>query len=203
MKKTTFQPTLEGSTLESRVVLSHGIRPASVIFVPQPVFVPRPVFVPTPVAFVPAIPINTNIPYVVAPAGVSQAAINLTTLRVTQILNGGNGHGPGLFQSIAIFARNHNVNQLTNNLSRQAAQVPYGRQFLLSLWLNDAETAINSGQGVSAADNADFTDLSNYVQGNEGTNLNYLESVGYPFNSLPNVTPNGFVQPFNNVIVFF
>jgi hypothetical protein len=180
VRKTAFQPTLEESPLERRVVLSHTILPSFSFFKP-------------------VIPIDTAIPFVVAPVGISQASVNLTTLRVTQVLFGGSGHGPGLFQTVAIFARTHNTNQLNANLFRQAAQIPYGWQKLLPIWESDITSAISSGAGVFVAQQVAFNDLRNYVAGNEGVTLNYLETVDDFINSLPGVLPNGFVRGSNNV----
>ena len=136
MRRRAFIPAVEGNTLEDRVVLST----VGII--------------------------DSSIPFVVAPPGVRQNAINFTSNTFHQILDGGGGH-QGLKQILEKFRRNGNESQLDASLTKLAGLVPYGRTDLLPTWENDV--AARDFQSVQ-------TDLITYINDGVGTSFNVLKS---------------------------
>lgn len=170
-RKSTFTPSVDG--LEKREVLSTA--PTSIAHValanPQAAFTHFPVF------------INTTIPYVVAPPGVHQFAINFTSNTFHQIIN-------GLNSAAQDFAKFGSTIHLRTNLVNLAHRVPYGSQ-LLATWANDlanfglvvnplggaATAPINAnGATIRAALVQLETDLVNYIGSNVGGSFNVLKS---------------------------
>ena len=159
MRKQQFSPTVEGSALEPRVALTLGGARAAL--------------------FRALAPANNGIQFVVAPQGVSQSAINFTTLRASQILHG-NGNGPGIYRSFQNFNRTGNVAQLNANLSNLAVQIPYGRQELLPLWQDDISGLSSQVRDKGhVAQKFVLQDYVGYLKDGIGTTFNYLKSNGH------------------------
>jgi hypothetical protein len=95
----------------------------------------------------------SQIPFVTAPAGVAQNAINFTSARFHTIVQ-------GLNKAVNTFVNTGNVNPL----SKLAIQVPFGVQDLLPTWEDDTT-------GAEAQ-----SDLVNYLDANVGETLNVLQS---------------------------
>lgn len=114
------------------------------------------------------VPISTTIPFVTAPTGVPQNAINFTSYRFNIVSNGLVG---------AFSSGTPNTTQLTN----LAHQVPFGVSGgLLATWEGDTSAAQAQ------------TDLVTYLNANIGNTLNVLKSQGnLPTDSL--LTYNGVV----------
>jgi hypothetical protein len=136
MRMRAFIPAVEGNELEDRVALST------------------------------AAVINTSIPFVFAPAGVRQNAINFTSNTFHQILDGGGGNN-GLKQIFQTFSRNRNESQLDASLTKLSQRVPYGRTDLLPTW--QADVAAGNFRSVQ-------NDLITYLNDGVGTSFNVLKS---------------------------
>lgn len=162
MNRKAFVPTINDTTLESRLALTGVTRTALVHTLGAPT--------------------DPSIPFVFAPPGVSQNAINFTTLRASQVLHGFNVRGgsglgrsgfvPGIYRAFSIFNRDGNTTRLNVNLSILAVQIPFGRQELLPLWQDDVTTSLSSGEAQQRV----LQDYTSYLQDNVGVTFNYLIS---------------------------
>ena len=151
--------------------------------------------------------IHVDIPFVIAPAGVNQFAINFTSNTFHGVWNSLNADARNL-------ARTGNLTLAETQLTALSTRIPYGEQVLLPIWQADVNNAIGTTTPtpatVKAALNAVEADLISYLNDNEGSAFNVQKSgVGWStdglltFNSkvghgvasgqeaFPGVTPTG------------
>lgn len=155
-RKTSFAPTLDG--LERREVLSAA--PTSLISAARVAAQAVPV----------AGYIDYSIPYVIAPLGVRQNAINFTSNTFHQIIN-------GLDTAAKNFARTGSYVHLTNALSALSYRVPYGHDNLLPVWLDTVNNAAGApGATIGGTLTALKGNLIDYVNTGVGFGFNVLKS---------------------------
>jgi hypothetical protein len=118
---------------------------------------------------VPSTVVNYSIPFVFAPAGVRQSAINFTSITFHQVWE-------GLNMVVRNFVRSGNVITADAQLQAISGRVPYGRQALLNTWLSD----LHSAGRTASAKTVLHQDLLSFVDNNEGSAFNVLKGVvGY------------------------
>ena len=118
---------------------------------------------------VPSTVVNYSIPFVFAPAGVRQSAINFSSITFHQVWD-------KLNTVARNFVRSGNVITADAQLQAISGLVPYGRRGLLNTWLSD----LNSAGRTASANTLLHQDLISYVDNNEGSAFNVLKSmVGY------------------------
>ena len=110
--------------------------------------------------------VSFSIPFVVAPGGTRQSAINFTSSTFHQVWN-------SLNTVARNFARTGNVTNADAQLQTISKSVPFGSQVLLDTWVSDLNSA---GTGASAG-NVLHQDLVNFIDTNEGIAFNVLKSV--------------------------
>jgi hypothetical protein len=150
-KSRTFVPQVDGAKLEDRVVLSTA---AASIHA--------------------AVFINPTIPFVIAPVGVAQNAINFTSNTYHNVI--------GSLQTIANnYAVTGNLTAAANALSIVSYRMPYGHAELLPVWLNDLNALRLAGTATPAnAARVVFNDLHAYLANGVGKSFNILKSdVGW------------------------
>lgn len=106
-----------------------------------------------------------RIPFVFAPPGVWQNAINFTSDRFHTVLG-------QLDTAAKNFAKYPNVYHLNNALTQIAGQVPYGRQNLLPVW----QDTVNNSTWIGSALHEMKGELIQYLNSNVGINFNVLKS---------------------------
>jgi hypothetical protein len=109
--------------------------------------------------------IDSTIPFVIAPTGVWQNAINFTSNTYHNLIN-------GLNSAAKSFARTGDVTALGNALTALSNKVPYGQLNLLPVWQADVENGTTIGgtlQQIKA-------DLLSYLNEGLGTDWNVLKS---------------------------
>jgi hypothetical protein len=113
--------------------------------------------------------VNYSIPFVFAPAGVRQSAINFTSSTFNQVWD-------RLNTVVRNFVRSGNMITADAQLQAISGRVPYGRKVLLNTWLSD----LNSAGRTASANTVLHQDLISYVDNNEGSAFNVLKGVvGY------------------------
>jgi hypothetical protein len=127
--------------------------------------------------------IDFSIPYVIAPPGVHQNAINFTSNKFHQILN-------GLDSAAKLFARYGSAIHLELNLEALAHQVPYGRAHLLPIWGNTVAANANGSASIGDVLHQLKFDLISYCNDNVGVHFNVLKSAGF-WSSDGHLTYNG------------
>ena len=108
--------------------------------------------------------VDFRIPFVVAPGGTRQSAINFTSSTFHQVWNSLNAVARN-------FARTGNVINADAQLQAISRRVPYGSQVLLNTWESDLSA------DPTATATALHQDLVNFIDTNEGTAFNVLKSV--------------------------
>jgi hypothetical protein len=116
--------------------------------------------------------IHFSIPFVFAPTGVSQSAINFTSSAFHQVWT-------SLNADASKFARTGNLTNFETQVQALAGRVPYGPQVLLNTWVGDLSNATPATAGTVLHQME--TDLLNYVDRNEGSAFNVLKSVAIYF----------------------
>ena len=123
--------------------------------------------------------VNFSIPFVFAPAGARQSAINFTSITFHQVWE-------KLNTDVRNFVRSGNVITVNAQLQAISGLVPYGRQGLLNTWLSD----LNSAGRTASANTVLHQDLISDIDNSEGRAFNVLRGVvGYSTDGLP--TYNG------------
>ena len=160
MRRRQFAPQVDG--LENRVVLStvRGIRPAALRAVSARLESTPPITAKS------TVPIDTTIPFVLAPEGVNQNAINFTSHTYYQVVSGRGAGKDGLSR---LFSRFNSSEDLASGLSALSFRVPYGNTELLPIWLD----TLDAGGGESDL----RADLQTYVNDGVGVFWNTLKSV--------------------------
>jgi hypothetical protein len=156
VKRTSFVPGL-GEKLEDRVVpTTQTLVVAAAVSLP-------------PVGFGGGA-INPTIPFVHAPRGVSQRAINFTSIDFNQVVQ-------GVIQNFAVYNKNGNLTALETGITRVSNKIPFGlmslNPTLFSLIKGLNSTTLDTNHAVEIKT---FVDLVGYLKNGIGQKFNVLRS---------------------------